>query len=854
MTRHWSRSRLAQRMILAMGAAAIGGLSATLCPAADKPKPPAVAPADAEKKPKPKPATAPPAAPVPSGPVTPEQVKAAIEKAQNWLLKHQNKEGNWEEVQKPEKSDESINLKGRQWGGLTSIATYALLASGKDPRSTPELQRAVNFLLHANITSTYALGLSSQIVLFINEKDPARADLIKRNVVLLEQGMHQPAQSAINQPAGWPASTGFYTYGIGAPNQPNTPEFGKTQLANLKIAPLPNNKDAYDRSNSQYGVLGMWALAEAGGEVSTLYWQIEDAAWKHAQHNDGGWDYKTGGDENKGPTPSMTAAGIATLYITQDYTLVQDWQNCKGGVKNVKIESALHWMDQHITQALAGEPYTLYGIERIGTASGRKYFEKVDWYKVGAEFLVKHQAADGSWSGSRGAIPDTSFGLLFLSRGRAPVMMNKLQYGPTAQFGKDNSAVTDPWDERPRDVANLARWVGHGIESYLNWQVVNLKVGPEDLHDAPILYLSGSVPMDFSKEEIDKLRTYVEQGGMILGNADCVKEAFSKSFKDLGKKLFPKYEFQLCPPNDFVYNEQFKAFRNKPKVMELTNNVRKLMVLIPESDPSRAWQTRSSGTKEEGFGLGANIYLYSTDQTPTPKDETYMVRANPAIQTGGKSMRVARLDVGDNADPEPGAWPRMAAVMHNTQKIDLQVSTVKPEALAGFKVASLTGTGKLSLSGESRAALKKFVEDGGTLVVDAAGGDAAFADTAEDELKSIWPNAKIELLPNTSEVYSYPTAKIDRVGWRRFALDKVADKRNPKLRGITFGKRVGVFFSREDITAGLVGEPVDGIYGYDPKTATDIMSGILLYAHTGGALPNGAPVAAKPEAPQANTK
>jgi hypothetical protein len=38
-----------------------------------------------------------------------------------------------------------------------------------------------------------------------------------------------------------------------------------------------------------------------------------------------------------------------------------------------------------------------------------------------------------------------------------------------------------------------------------------------------------------------------------------------------------------------------------------------------------------------------------------------------------------------------------------------------------------------------------------------------------------------------------------------------------------------------------VGEPVDGVYGYDPATATDLMAGMLLYADNGGVAPTTKP-------------
>jgi hypothetical protein len=109
--------------------------------------------------------------------------------------------------------------------------------------------------------------------------------------------------------------------------------------------------------------------------------------------------------------------------------------------------------------------YGMYGVERIGVASGRKYIGGIDWGAAGAEYLVRHQNPDGSFGVEEPhknprKVPDTMFAILFLSRGRAPVVMNKLEYG----FGA-GGAQTDPWNERPRDVANFTRWTQKQLES-----------------------------------------------------------------------------------------------------------------------------------------------------------------------------------------------------------------------------------------------------------------------------------------------------------------------------------------------------------------------------------------------------
>jgi hypothetical protein len=95
-------------------------------------------------------------------------------------------------------------------------------------------------------------------------------------------------------------------------------------------------------------------------------------------------------------------------------------------------------------------------------------------------------------------------------------------------------------------------------------------------------------------------------------------------------------------------------------------------------------------------------------------------------------------------------------------------------------------------------------------------------------------------------VFTQAGPRVERFGYRRFARKKVGDLSGCRVNGIKSGPgdRIGVFYSRDDLSAGLVGEPVDGINGYDVATATAIMRNIVLYA-AGSAAP-AAPVATTP--------
>jgi hypothetical protein len=306
----------------------------------------------------------------------------------------------------------------------------------------------------------------------------------------------------------------------------------------------------------------------------------------------------------------MTVAGIATLLITQDQLHANDGVKCTGNVTNPHIEAGLGWLDKNFDQIFADKGgnapyYGLFGVQRVGVASGRKYLGNVNWYDRGADYLIKDQNKNGGWGGTT----HTCFAVLFLSRGRAPVIFNKLQYDVAGKEGN--------WNQRPRDIANLTRWIAKNTERDLNWQIVNLNNPASDLLDAPVLYIAGNKPLDFSPKDIAKLREYCESGGLILGNADCERSEFSDSFRKLGALMFHDYVFRNLPKNHPIYtNQQYPRanWKPPPTVLGLSNGVRELMILTSGSDPARYWQLEETGKYEPAFQLADDVVLYAIDK------------------------------------------------------------------------------------------------------------------------------------------------------------------------------------------------------------------------------------------------
>lgn len=552
---------------------------------------------------------------------TPAEIDAAIAKGITFLKRIQTN-GNWESVQSVD--FQKLDPKGgpgddkpRNFGGFTAIATYALLAAGESDQA-PELAKSIRWLMNNEVRGTYAAGLRAQVWRMIPETRERNAARDRDKAFLLNSLIQQGP------------NVGFYGYSYGGPVIVQGMR-GPVGAGNAAFPPGGNRAaDAwYDRSNSQYGVLGVWALEQAGADIPQKYWETVDKAWKASQSNEGGWNYSSGAADWSKVSITMTSAGVATLFITREHLKELRSDPCSGAIANDHIESGLKFIDKHIDEGVkGGSYYAMYGVARVGVASGRKYFGKIDWYQEGAQYLVNNQKGDGSWNSQWGPIPETAFGLLFLSSGRAPVMFTKVQY----ESG-DAKPREDPWNERPNDIANLAKWTGDSIGHRLAWRVANLHAPKPSFDDTSVLYLSGSGAMAFNKDELQTLREFAEHGGLIFGNANCGKDGFTKSFSELALKLFPQCAARPLPASHPIFTEQrFKAsnWKKLPEVLGVSDGDRELMLLVSHDDPSWAWQATLK-SKQPMLELGTDIFLYAVAHRPPPRPKEESPNESPPI-------------------------------------------------------------------------------------------------------------------------------------------------------------------------------------------------------------------------------
>jgi hypothetical protein len=344
--------------------------------------------------------------------------------------------------------------------GPAALAGLALLECGT-PHSDPSLRSITAAVRDASFTVTQTYQVSLCLLYLDRLGDASDGPLIQMLGVRLLAGQsgsggwsyectdavsiadERDLRSALlsveltavaGKPSGKPAAD--------AANKPGAAEKLHPEIARYqqRIAAPRGRARIDDNSNTQFGVLGVWAARKHAVPTEAALDLIEKR-FLNTQTSSGGWPYSG----SKPGSPSMTCVGLLGLATA---IARREERRRPSGPAQAKGEAApaakapADDRDRAVQKALAAlgpvlaargkgprfvitgaatpgdrDLYFLWSVERVATLFGLDRIAGVDWYDVGAEELVAGQNLTGSWGrGGKGAEIDTAFAILFLVR------------------------------------------------------------------------------------------------------------------------------------------------------------------------------------------------------------------------------------------------------------------------------------------------------------------------------------------------------------------------------------------------------------------------------------------------------
>lgn len=785
-----------------------------------------------------------------------EAVRASIDGAIDFLRSRQKKNGEWSEY--PGYSP-----------GTTALCALALLTAGLDS-SDPTVSRALDYLDDiAPLQQNQTYPISLQTMAFCLADPMKYRENIKANVAwLIERQMKTQNEHR----GGW-------TY-------------------------VGNNQDSEraDNSNSQFALLALYEAELVGIEIEDAVWKSAEDYWFRMQNADGSWGYRASPlnppDFPSGyGTGSMTCAGIAALAICSGVReaararLDGDGAVCCQEQEDetaARISRGLTWLGKHFSaQTNPGRSaasssyfyYYLYGLERVGRLTANRFVGKSDWYREGAETLLRRKGAlSNYWNAQKdfdnnNAIT-TSFALLFLSKGRWPILVSKAKYGDD-----------DGWNEHPNDFARLTARVEQEWDQRMVWQTIDLRKSTlDDLLQTPILAINGTqspLPKDPKERKrlVETLRGYLEQGGFIFAEAIDGDLSFETGFRELIAQTLPEGEssLRLLEPDHPIWTaeKRIRPAYLRP-VYGADFGCRTSVVFVPAHRPRQGssvasdrpslsclWEAsakrprgvpvgappteKALAEQEAAFELGVNICAYATNREMKFKDE---ISADVAQELERdkeltNSLFVGILECGAGSSCAPHAIPNLMKTIRSrlgvpTQGFVPRVSA-KTDDVFDYPILFTHGRNDFTFSDEERERLREYFDRGGFLFVNAVCASETFETAFEREFAVLFPDEELVDVPPDDPLFTgkYGGFKIERLEYRRVArgeenaergASSEAQAERPRLKGLAREGRWVLLFSRDDVSCALENSVAANCEGLTPKSAFYLATNILFYA------------------------
>ena len=750
------------------------------------------------------------------GDVSADQVRRSIRGGIGYLKKDQKVNGSW------------TDHPGYP-GGVTALCTLAMINAGV-PVSDPAVQRALKYV--RSLGKPRMVYSTSLITMFLCAAEPDKdATLIRLNVDWLEKIQ---------------IKTGPYR--------------GSWAYSERNITG--------DNSNSQFALLALHEAERAGVKVKESTWHSARDYWLSMRKEDGSWGYVKG----EPSTGSMTCAGIASLLITSgkvhqgDAKVQGGTVQCCGAQSNDEpLRQALDWLGAKFSVERNPNPYSglranldqrhlyyyLYGVERVGRLSGNRFIGLHDWFRAGAEFLVGAQdKLSGFWRGDyhseQNALVATSFALLFLAKGRRPILISQLKHGRG-----------DGWNPHRSSVKNLTHRMEQRWRRDLTWQTIDARTATvDDLLETPVLFISGRDSLELSSDQKNNLREYINQGGFIFAEACCGGVGFDRSFRALMKELFKDSSMQLLPPEHPVWYAEEKVDSDYLRPLYGIDACCRTSIIYCPQDLSCFWELNCDGRDsaysakvqaeiEACIRIGENVVTYATNRelkNKLDRPQFTLNRSAPKQPERGV-LYIPKLMYAGGGDEAPNALPNLLNAFREKAQMRVGVENRKVFAtdplLFTYPLLFMHGRRAFRFTAAERSALALFVERGGVIVADSICASPEFSTAFRREFSAIFPTHKLARIPTRHPLFTRDFGGYDlnqvtlRDPQMRAGDDPLTahlKKTSPLLEGLQIDDRISVVFSPYDISCALENGSSLQCKGYVKDDAARLSINIILFA------------------------
>ena len=426
---------------------------------------------------------------------------------------------------------------------------------------------------------------------------------------------------------------------------------------------------------------------------------------------------------------------------------------------------------------------------------------------------------------------------------------------PPVLLTKISTGDAEDWARTPNDLKGLLQWMSQEMKVNFSSNIKAFRDISPDAQRNPILYRSGYKPFRLSKAEVRSLREYLQNGGSIVFNSLVGNPDFYRSARQAAQEILPEntlYRLRMDHPVFHAFYDINKvAYRPRmvkdgvasdpfPWIdgVDLDNRT---AIFISRWDFSLGWEANPVESwgyvDDDARKIGANLISYITAMRDAGQSVGKSVElVNADKKTAGK-FRVGQIIHDGPWKTRAAAFPMLLNQFHTATgtpvSFELRDVSLTDAAIFEMPFLYMTGTTDFVLTEAEIAALRRFLNNGGVLLVEAGEGRQTFDAAFRAQIAKVLPGKTLTALPQGHEIFTKPmNASVVKA---RSALAVRRDNQiemAPELFGVEINGTLSVIYTPNDLSAGWEHALAPYALGYESKDATALGVNVLYYAVT----------------------
>ena len=182
------------------------------------------------------------------------------------------------------------------------------------------------------------------------------------------------------------------------------------------------------------------------------------------------------------------------------------------------------------------------------------------------------------------------------------------------------------WYNGQSEEPNLLNYIKAHTNISVDPEYKYVDLASDEIFYYPFLFLTGHGNIVFTKEEVERLRKYLNAGGFLYVDDDY---GLDKAFRREIKKVFPEKELVELPFSYGLYHDFYNFPNGVPKIHEHNGkppqgfgifiNKRLAVYYTYESNPSDGWDSPDvhndpPAKREEALKFGTNLVIWALSQ------------------------------------------------------------------------------------------------------------------------------------------------------------------------------------------------------------------------------------------------